>query len=196
MVGPRDKSKYRLRTRQVRGLVKGNLEETSHKVIQTTRAWLSASATWIYSHILFPPNKDLTDTTFRLCVEIHLYTPNGLGPCLCPLVPGGLVARIWCSHCLGLTSVSGWGSKSCLKSLPDQGGPYIYDFIYLVSINCWCHVSSCCKMKWISYMHANVLSWNSLELHPSSPVWVITMDWNGWINSRWPLYLLRRQRIP
>ena len=41
----------------------------------------------------------------------------GQGACHWPLVPGGLMARIQCSHCHGLTSVSGREPKSCFKPL-------------------------------------------------------------------------------
>ena len=92
------------------------------KVIQTTtRARLSLwSRPCVYPHVLycFPPNKYFTCfTSFRLYVEIHVYTADGPGPCHWPLVPGGLVAGIQRSHCRCPTSISGWEPKSCFKPL-------------------------------------------------------------------------------
>ena len=90
------------------------------KVIWTaTRVWLSLSPPLcLCTCTLFPPNKHLTCfTTFCLYVEIHFCTAEGPGPCHRPLVPSGLVARIQCSHCPGLTSVSGLELKSIFKPL-------------------------------------------------------------------------------
>ena len=92
------------------------------KVIQTTtRAWLSLWAhPCVYPHMLysFLPNKHIMYfTTFRLYVEIHFYATNGPGRCHWPLVPGGLAARIWCSHCCDPTSISGWEPKPSFKPL-------------------------------------------------------------------------------
>ena len=91
------------------------------KVIQTTRrARLSLRAhPCVYPHVsLFPPNKHFTCfTTFCLCVKIHFCTADGPGAYHQPLVPGGLVARIQCSHCCSQTSFSSWELKSCFKLL-------------------------------------------------------------------------------
>ena len=66
---------------------------------------------------IFPSNKHSTCfTSFCLFVEIYFYKVDGPGPCRWPLVPGGLVAGIQCSHCRGLTSVSGQGTKILLQA--------------------------------------------------------------------------------
>lgn len=54
---------------------------------------------------------------FHLCVETHVYTGDKLGPHHCPLVPGGLVARIPRSPGHSPASVSGQEPKPCFKSL-------------------------------------------------------------------------------
>ena len=79
-------TKYWLRTRQARRLVKGNPEEMPHKSIQTTtRAWLWVCPC-VYPHILYSffPNKHFTCfTTFCLCGNSSL---QSFGPCHWPLV--------------------------------------------------------------------------------------------------------------
>jgi len=56
-------------------------------------------------------------------MEVHFYTADGPGSCHWPLVPGGLVARIQCSHCHSLTSVFGWGTEIPLQAPAGLGHP-------------------------------------------------------------------------
>ena len=89
-----------------------------------TRARLSL---WVHpcclsTWTLFPPNKHFTCfTMFCLYVEIHFYTADVTGPRHWPLVPGGLVARIQCSHCCALTSVSGQRTEILLQAAAGRG---------------------------------------------------------------------------
>ena len=63
---------------------------------------------------LFPPNKHFTCfTTCRLCGNSFLQSRRARALSLVT----GLVARIQCSHCCSLTSISGRELKSCFKPL-------------------------------------------------------------------------------
>ena len=63
---------------------------------------------------LFPPNKHFTCfTTFCLCGSSFLQSQRARALSLAT----GLVARIQCSHCLGLTPISGRELKPCFKPL-------------------------------------------------------------------------------
>ena len=91
------------------------------KVIQTAmRGWLSTLSLWacpcVYPHILysFPPNKHFVGfSTFCLCG--NSFWQNQRVRVLS--LTTGLVARMWCSHHLDLSSVSGWELKPSFKSL-------------------------------------------------------------------------------
>ena len=91
-------------------------KETNKKcliqVIQTAlraQAWDSLPVCLSTCIILFPLNKYLTCfTTFF--VGVLFCKVEGPGPLP---VTTGLVARIWCFHCCGPASISGWGTKPC-----------------------------------------------------------------------------------
>ena len=74
---------------------------------------------------LFPSNKHFTCfTSFHLFMEIHFYSQQARALSLAT-DSHGLVVRIQCSPCHGLTSISGWEQKLCFKILlakatPDQ----------------------------------------------------------------------------
>ena len=51
------------------------------------------------SVLFFLPINTLLASLLSISVEIHFFTADGPGPCRWPLVPGGLEARIQCSHC-------------------------------------------------------------------------------------------------
>ena len=71
----------------------------------------------LFTRTLFPPIKHFTCfTIFHLFVEIHFYKASGPGALSLATVPGGLVARIQCSHCHSLTSVSGRGPEILLQA--------------------------------------------------------------------------------
>ena len=114
-------TKHRLRTRQNKMI--GQREEMPHKNDSNYHKGVTLSLSLpvcLSTHTLFPSNKHfMCFTTFHLYVEIHFYTADGPGPCHWPLVPGGLVAKIQCSQCCCLTSVSGWEPKACFKLLQD-----------------------------------------------------------------------------
>ena len=98
--------------------------------IKYHEAWLSLSL-WahlcVYSHVLFPPNKQLYwfYSFPSLCGNSFLSSQWARA---LSLVPGGLVARIQGSHCLGLTSVSGRELKSCFEPLQSKAA--VSDFLW------------------------------------------------------------------
>ena len=102
---------------KARWSAKGNPEEMPHISDSSYHkgATLSLSLLLCLStHTLFPPNKHFTCfTAFHLCGNSFLKIQRAK---TLPLATG-LVARIQCSHCLSLTSISGQEPKSCFKPL-------------------------------------------------------------------------------
>ena len=73
----------------------------------------------LFTRTLFPPNKQLYwfYSFPSLCGNSFLSSQRARA---LSLVPGGLVARIQGSHCLGLTSASGRDLKSCFEPLQSK----------------------------------------------------------------------------
>ena len=77
---------------------------------------------FVYPHVFFPPNKHFV-TTFHLCWNFFLQSRQARALQLAT-GPWGLVAKIQCSHCHSLASVSGQGNwysaSSCLRLRPPE----------------------------------------------------------------------------
>ena len=102
-------------------LSKGNPEVMLHKSDLNHQEGTSLSLTLslpvcLSTCTLFPLN-ELLLSLLSISMEINFYTAEEPRPCHWLLTPGGLAAMIRCSHCHGLTSVSGPEWKSYFKPL-------------------------------------------------------------------------------
>ena len=108
-------------------LVKGNPEEMSHKRMQTKKKKKKKDANYhegtilqvhpyVYPYILFFfLINTLLVSLLPIFVEDHFYEAKGPRALSLATVPGGLVAKIQCSHHPSLTSVFGQGTKVLLQ---------------------------------------------------------------------------------
>ena len=119
--GPWDETNTDSEPGKASWLAKGNPEEmpnisdSNYHEGTTLSLW---GRLCVYPHVLFFL---LINTLFHyfpfLCGNSLSAKPYRPGPCHWPLFPGGLVARIWGSHCRGLTSIFGREPKSCFMPL-------------------------------------------------------------------------------
>ena len=112
-------TKYRLRTRQSKMIGQRKLRRNApYKWFKLPWTWDSLSEpayVCLFTSTLFHPDKHFTCfTAFCFFVGIHVYKADGPGALS---LATSLVARIQCSYCRGLTSISDREPKSCFKLL-------------------------------------------------------------------------------
>ena len=96
---------------------------------------------------------------------------TGQGACHWPLVPGGLVTKIRCSHCQGLTSVSGWGTEILLQAAAGLGHSRSSEgerraWLMEASISDDC---AQCHLRKVQLDHQEVLKPNQMSGCPVAP---------------------------
>ena len=134
--------------------------------------------------VLFFLVSTLLVSLLSVFVGILFCKADGPGLCHQPLVPGGLVARIQCSHCHCPTSIYGRKPKPYFKPLQAEATRDQYEWPFLrksYKLNLWClpQFNAFCTMstQTFSVLRSYIGSFLSFQFSPAHSFPLLFLQW-------------------